>query len=410
LVKALAQANARGAEMLTRLEELNADLERENKRAETYLNLVSVVIVALGPTGSIVRVNKYGCQVLGYSEDNLLGRDWLETCVPDDHRGETRAVLKRLMDGEVERVQYYENEIVTRSGERRQFAWHNTVVRDDNGHIVASLSAGEDITQRKQAERLAAKTRELERSNAELELFARVASHDLQEPLRTVTSYVQLLERRYKGKLDKDADEFIGFAVEGAKRMKALICDALEYSRVGTDGKELEPVDSAAVIKDSIRNLQAAIEESGASITWEGMPVVLADSTQLGRVFQNLIGNALKFRGKESPRVHIRAERSNGCWMFAVKDNGIGIDPKYADRMFVVFQRLHKWGEFPGTGIGLAVCKRIVERHGGKIWLESEPGKGTTFYFTMPANAKTEPETPDIGKGPSLASEGGIHT
>ena len=232
---------------------------------------------------------------------------------------------------------------------------------------------------------LAAKDEELQRSNTELEQFAYVSSHDLQEPLRMVGSYTQLLARRYKGRLDADADEFIGFAVDGVTRMQRLINDLLQYSRVGTKGREPEPTDSGAVLERALVNLKMAIEDSKATVTHDPLPVVMADDRQLEQLFQNLVGNAVKFHGSEPPRVHIRAERSNGCWMFAVKDNGIGIEPQYFDRVFQVFQRLHTRAEYAGTGIGLAVCKKIVERHGGRIWLESEPGKGTSFRFTLPA-------------------------
>jgi light-regulated signal transduction histidine kinase (bacteriophytochrome) len=242
-----------------------------------------------------------------------------------------------------------------------------------------------EIAERKLAmTALAAKEEDLRRSNAELEQFAYVASHDLQEPLRMVGSYTQLLSRRYKGKLDTDADEFIEFAVDGVTRMQRLINDLLHYSRVGTKGREPEPTDSEAVLGRALANLKTAIEDNKATVTHDPLPVVMADDRQLEQLFQNLVGNAVKFHGAEPPRVHIRAERSNGCWMFAVKDNGIGIEPQYYERIFQVFQRLHTMKEYSGTGIGLAVCKKIVERHGGRIWVESEPGKGTSFLFTLP--------------------------
>jgi light-regulated signal transduction histidine kinase (bacteriophytochrome) len=242
-----------------------------------------------------------------------------------------------------------------------------------------------DITERIHLEEaLKKQTQELTYTNRELEQFAYVASHDLQEPLRMVTSYVQLLERRYKDKLDKDANEFIDFAVDGAMRMHRLINDLLTYSRVGTRGKELAPTDSEAVFEQSLSNLHVAIEEKGAQVTHEPLPKVMADDVQLGQLFQNLVGNAIKFQGEEQPQVHISAYQSNGEWVFSVKDNGIGIDPEFKERIFVIFQRLHGKDKYPGTGIGLAVCKKIVERHGGRIWVESDLGKGATFYFTLP--------------------------
>jgi two-component system, chemotaxis family, sensor kinase Cph1 len=238
---------------------------------------------------------------------------------------------------------------------------------------------------KKAAEELARTTQELARSNKELEEFAYVASHDLQEPLRMVSSYLSLLERRYKGKLDSDADEFIHFAVDGAKRMQQLIKDLLTYSRVGTRGKPFVPTDGYQSLAAALDNLQIAIQEQGAIITHDPLPTVKADGSQLTQLFQNLIGNAIKFHGAEKPQIHISAEEKDGEWEFAVKDNGIGIAPENFERIFVIFQRLHTREEYPGTGIGLSVCKRIVERHGGRIWLESEAGKGTTFHFTLPA-------------------------
>jgi light-regulated signal transduction histidine kinase (bacteriophytochrome) len=226
-----------------------------------------------------------------------------------------------------------------------------------------------------------------------LEQFAYVASHDLQEPLRTVTSYVQLLARRYDGKLDSDADEFIGFAADGAVRMWKLINDLLAYSRVGTAGKELSPTDSEVVLAQSIDDLKVAIEKNGALVTHDPLPTVMADRPQLGQLFQNLIGNAIKFRGNEPPRVHISASRNGNGWTFSVRDNGIGIAAEYSERIFIIFQRLHSREEYAGTGIGLAICKKIVERHGGRIWVKSDVGKGATFYFILPA-VKPEPLSP----------------
>ena len=254
---------------------------------------------------------------------------------------------------------------------------------------TAELSlANEQLARDNAARRLAeqeliAKAEELARSNAELEQFAYVASHDLQEPLRMVASYTQLLARRYKGKLDSDGDEFIGFAVDGANRMQQLIRDLLSYSRVITKGNQLQLTATEAACKAAVLNLEKSIEDSEAVVSVGPLPTLMADATQLTQLFQNLIGNAIKYRSGTRPEISVAARPDRSHWVFSVQDNGIGIEPQYFERIFQMFQRLHSRGEYPGTGIGLAISKKIAERHGGRIWVESEPGHGSTFLFSV---------------------------
>ena len=256
------------------------------------------------------------------------------------------------------------------------------------GEVETALNLTRDITERKELEdNLKELVSELERSNEELTQFAYIISHDLQEPLRTITSFTQLLQMRYEGKLDKDADEFIGFIVDGSIRMKQMIQDLLEFSRVTTKGGEFKSTDTEELIKQTLSSIKTVIDENNAEITYDSLPTVIADNKQLQRVFQNLILNAIKFKKpEEPPKIHISSKKDEkkGEYIFGVSDNGIGIEKKYFDRIFAIFQRLHTREEYKGTGIGLAIVKRTIERHGGRIWVESEPGKGSTFYFTIP--------------------------
>jgi PAS domain S-box-containing protein len=368
----------------------------ERKRAEeaqqqsellfrTLFELSPDAIMLIDPhdpdiSSRIFDCNTAACQMNGYQRDELIGQsiDMLNAA-PYTPTG---------------RIDYLES--VREAGNLKLEALH----RHKSGTIfpvevsTKIINVGErelligidrDITERKRAEEELGRTLdELKRSNAELEQFAYVASHDLQEPLRMVSSYVQLLERRYKGKLDQDADEFIGFAVDGSERMQRLINDLLAYSRLGTRGQPFAPVSCENVLGQALDNLQLAIQENKARVTHDPLPEVLADETQLVQLFQNLISNAIKFHGKKKPQVHISAEEKSKEWVFAVRDNGIGIEPQYAERIFIIFQRLNSREKYAGTGIGLAMCKKIVQRHGGRIWIESQPGDGATFYFTLP--------------------------
>ena len=261
-----------------------------------------------------------------------------------------------------------------------------SVRRDASGTPIAYLELNSDITARRRAELELQRTAdELARSNAELEQFTYVASHDLQEPLRMVASYSQLLARRYKGQLDADADEFIGYAVDGAMRMQALIEDLLSYARVGSRGRPFESVDCESLVARTLADMRHSLEEVSATVQVGPLPTVQGDPVQLSQLFQNLLSNALKYRGGQAPRIEISVVRRATEWIFCVRDNGIGIAPEYSEQIFVMFKRLHRRERYPGTGIGLAICKKIVARHGGRIWVESEPDEGAGFFFTLPA-------------------------
>ncbi len=266
---------------------------------------------------------------------------------------------------------------------REQLRQLHSELEKTNSELLQLTLEMEDRVAERTAE-LAQANKELQRSNEELQHFAYVASHDLQEPLRKIASYTQLLEKRYGGQFDEKADKFIGYVTDGVQRMQTLINDLLAYSRVGTRGRPFEPTDCEEVFQTAVSNQETAISESGAQVTHNSLPTVMVDGRQLVQVFQNLIANGIKFRREESPQIHVSAKEEESEWVFSIRDNGIGIDEQYAERIFVIFQRLHTRTEYPGTGIGLAICKKIIERHGGRIWFESNPGEGTTFYFTVP--------------------------
>jgi len=329
---------------------------------------------------NIVWVNDVAKALFG---PDLVGKKCYSAYHRHDKPCEPCIVRKCFEDG---KVHEHETEVIGADGNRMTF-WGTASVaaRHTDGRPKMVVEVARNITERKEAEEaLAQYAYELANSNAELEQFAYVASHDLQEPLRMVLSYMGLLERRYKGKLDSDADEFIAYAVDGANRMHQLINDLLAYSRISTKSEDFEPTDCEAILDRTLTSLKIAIEESGASVAHDLLPTVMSDAIQLEQLFQNLIGNAIKFRGDRTPHVHVSAELKQSEWLFSVRDNGIGVNPAYAERIFQVFQRLHTSAEYPGTGIGLAICKKIVEYHGGRIWVESKPGKGSIFYFTIP--------------------------
>lgn len=335
------------------------------------------------PNGRLLQVNQAFADMLGYTVEEMQQLDFAQITLPEDV-AESQECVRCLLANE--RTGYRMEKRYIHKNERVVWADVSTsLLRDESGRPLYFITSIVDITERKQAEdTLVRLTQELARSNSELEQFAYVASHDLQEPLRVVTSYLQLLERRYQGQLDEDATGFITRAVGASARMKTLINDLLAYSRVTTRGKPFKPVNCNEVLDQVLGNLKTAIDENEAVITHDPLPTVTVDMSQMIQLLQNLIGNAIKFHGEDIPRVHIGVEHQDGEWLFSVRDNGIGIEPEYAERIFVIFQRLHTRQEYAGTGIGLAICKKIIERHGGRIWVQSQPGQGSVFYFTIP--------------------------
>jgi PAS domain S-box-containing protein len=344
-------------------------------------------MVVVNQSGAIVLLNVQAEKQFGYRRDELLGqrvtniipKGFAERLIADGTRTTEDALAQQIGTG------------IELHGQRKDgslFPIEIMLSPLESAEGTLVTAAVRDIGVRKTAEaHLLQKMEELNRSNEELGQFAYIASHDLQEPLRMVASYTQLLSRRYKGKLDADADEFIAFAVDGASRMQRLIQDLLAYSRAGTSAKDLRDTSSEKALKRALANLRGAIEDSGAQVTHDSLPSVLADETQLTQLFQNLVGNAIKYQGPGVPRVHVGAARNGGKeWIFSVQDNGLGIDPQYFERIFGMFQRLHKREEFGGTGIGLAICKKIAERHGSRITVESQPGQGSTFRFALAGN------------------------
>ncbi len=353
-------------------------LRQNEERYHQMFEINQAVKLLVEPeSGAIIEANHAASQFYGYPREQLR-----QMKIGDINQLPADEIAAEMTLAAEERRTYFNFKHRLASGEVRDVEVYSGPISENGRTLLYSII--HDITERKQAQQaLTKRTQDLARSNAELEQFAYVASHDLQEPLRMVASYTQLLARRYHDKLDQDANDFIAYAVEGANRMQRLINDLLSFSRVGTRGKPFEATDCNAVLKDVLDNLQMTIEENGASVTFDELPTLMADEAQLGQLFQNLIVNAIKFRGEQAPKIHISAQRSEKGWQFSVRDNGIGIAPEYFERIFVIFQRLHARDQYPGTGIGLAVCKRIVERHGGHIWVESLPGQGAIFCFTL---------------------------
>ena len=359
--------------------------ERETSQyLENLINYANAPIIVWDPDYRISLFNHAFELLTGKPSDSMIGQD-LDLLFPEKYREEAMDIIWRTATGE--RLDVVEIPILHISGDIRTVLWNSaTLFTPDGKTVLATIAQGQDITDRKKAEdALQEYAANLKQSNEDLERFAYVASHDLREPLRMVTSFSQLLEKNYKGRLDADADEFIGYIVEGGRKMDALVNDLLEFSRITSRGKPFEPTDMNAVLSEVLKSLSVTIRENKVEIEAGMLPIVSVDRSQMALVFQNLVANAIKFREASAPVVAIDATRVRNEWVLSVRDNGIGIDPEYHEKIFELFQRLHSRDEYPGTGIGLAICKRIVERHGGRIWVESQPGEGSTFFFTIPA-------------------------
>ncbi len=356
----------------------------ERKRAEAALREASVYnrrlieasldpLVTISAEGKITDVNVATERVTGHSREEIIGTDFADYFTdPEKARLGYEQVFR------VGSVKNYELAIRHKKGWLTPVIYNASVYRDGSGKVVGIFAAARDITDRKRAEE------ELIRSNQDLQQFAYVASHDLQEPLRNVASCLQMLQKKYSNELDAQADQYIEYAVEGSVRMKDLILDLLAYSHIGTRAKPYEPTDCEQILAEAVKNLRSAVTETRAVITHDPLPTLPADGTQLLQVFQNLVGNAIKFRRDQPPQIHVAAVKNKNEWVFSIKDNGIGIESQYMDKIFVIFQRLNKRREYEGTGMGLAIVKKVVERHDGRVWVESEPGEGTTFYFSIP--------------------------
>jgi signal transduction histidine kinase len=382
-------------ENIKKVRELTADNPNQQRSLERLQPLIATRLVELQDRIQLRRRKGLEAGIAAVSEGSgKRTMDQIRTAIAGTKAEENRLLVQRSEELEASSRKV---KLVILIGETLGFFFliaAGFVIRQEMKHRGRAEEEVRKLNtdlERRVADRtaeLAERAKDLERSNMELQQFAYVASHDLQEPLRTISSFTQLLAKRYQDKLDDKAREFIQYTVDGSKRMQTLINDLLAYSRVGTQGKLLKAVRSDEILDRVLKGLKLAIQESGAEITRDPLPAVLADEMQLSQLFQNLLGNAIKFRGKDPPRVHVSAERNGTGWKIFVRDNGIGISPEQTDRIFVIFQRLHTRTQYPGTGIGLAICKKIAERHGGRIWVEPSPGGGSTFCFTI-ADAQT---------------------
>ncbi len=410
-------------DLLERSIKYSIERQKLAERIQMIANVVEFTedaVITKSLDGMISSWNTGAEQIYGYTAAEVIGKH-ISILSPPQLHDEIEELIERIKNGE--RIQHYETLRIRKDGSIIIISATLSPIFDTSGKLVAISTIARDITEKKNNEKELLKYRdnleeqvhkrteelknineklsneiddhkkteaelekylsELERSNKELQQFAYVASHDLQEPLRMVASFTQLLQKNYEGQLDADADEFIKYAVDGAQRMQMLINDLLTYSRVSTRGEDFQQTDLEKAFDESLMNLKLSIDDNNALITHDTLPTIMADSSQVIQLFQNLVGNAIKFRGMETPEIHVAAEEGEDEWIFRVIDNGIGIDPKHTERIFRVFQRLHERDKYPGTGIGLSICEKIVERHGGEIWVDSKQSAGSAFCFTI---------------------------
>ncbi len=362
---------------ITERKQAEVALREREQELDDFFDNATVGLHWVGPDGIILRVNQAELDLLGYTREEYVNHHIAEF---HDDPAVIQDILQRLTNNEI--LQDYPARLRCKDGTVKHVLIDSSVMRKDE-RFLHTRCFTRDITARTEAEKGRERLLvELQRLNTELQQFTSIVSHDLNEPLRTISNFVTMPAQRYEGALDAEAQEYITFAVDGAQRMQQMIRDLLAYTRAGRT-PEFEAVDCEALLARVVESVQLKIAECGAVITHDPLPIVHGDPTRLGLVLQNLIGNALKFCGQALPQIHVSAQRDDNHWRLSVRDNGIGIDPAQAERIFQVFQRLHTRSEYPGTGIGLAICKKIVEQHGGRIWMESRPGEGAIFYFTM---------------------------
>jgi PAS domain S-box-containing protein len=374
--------------------ERTGELELAKNKAQQYLDIAGVILVAIDADRRVTLINQKGCEVMEGTAGEIIGKDWFETFIPANMRPDVIQAFHRLMLGEIEPVEYFENPVLTQGGRERLIAWHNSLLKDDGGNIVGTLSSGEDITEQKRAEKqitslnqnLLHRTAALEAANKELEAFAYSVSHDLRAPLRHIDGFLELLQKKVGTVQDEQSRHYMEIISDSAKKMGLLIDDLLSFSRMGRQEMAFQQVDLRDLVRDVIRELEP--DTAGRTIDWRigDLPAVEGDAAMLRMALANLIANALKFtRPRQAAQIEIGSQPGqNADTVIFVRDNGVGFDMTYADKLFSVFQRLHHADEFEGTGIGLANVRRIIARHGGRVWAEGELEQGATFYFVLP--------------------------